>query len=75
MRVAIQTFTLTGEYIELDKLLKVLAIAPSGGAAKAMVADGQVTVDGKIELRKTRKLRAGCRVMAAGEVIDVVAGA
>ncbi|MFT4173621.1 MAG: RNA-binding S4 domain-containing protein [Rhodocyclaceae bacterium] len=73
--MATQTFTLTSDYIELDKLLKVLAIASSGGAAKAMVAEGLVTVDGEIELRKTRKLRAGSRVEAAGEVIDVVAGA
>jgi ribosome-associated protein len=56
------TFTLNSEYIELDKLLKLLAIASSGGAAKAMVAEGMVTVDGAPESRKTRKLRAGCVV-------------
>jgi ribosome-associated protein len=62
------TFILNSEYIELDKLLKLLAIAPSGGAAKAMVAEGMVSVDGEPESRKTRKLRAGCVVeVAAGE--------
>ncbi|MGC3962947.1 MAG: RNA-binding S4 domain-containing protein [Rhodocyclaceae bacterium] len=69
------TFTLTSEYIELDKLLKLLAIASSGGAAKAMIAEGQVTVDGEVELRKTRKLRAGSTVRVAGETIEVAGGA
>ena len=68
------TFTLNSEYIELDKLLKLLAIASSGGAAKAMVAEGMVTVDGELEMRKTRKLRAGCVVevdIEGGVVIHV----
>lgn len=52
-------FELTREYIELDSLLKLLTIAPSGGIAKMMIADGLVTVNGELELRKTRKLRDG----------------
>lgn len=69
------TFILNSEYIELDKLLKLLAIASSGGAAKVMVAEGMVSVDGELETRKTRKLRAGCVVEVAlgeGETIYVV---
>ena len=64
-------FTLNSEYIELDKLLKLLSIASSGGAAKVMVAEGMVTVDGVLELRKTRKLRAGSVVEVAGETITI----
>jgi ribosome-associated protein len=64
---------LQGEYIELHNLLKLLAIAPSGGIAKMMVADGLVTVDGELETRKTRKLRAGNVVVVEGNVIEVVA--
>ncbi|MBK9219206.1 MAG: hypothetical protein RJA63_835 [Pseudomonadota bacterium] len=52
-------FELTREYIELDSLLKLLSLAPSGGIAKMMIADGLVTVNGELELRKTRKLRNG----------------
>ncbi|MEC5384794.1 RNA-binding S4 domain-containing protein [Uliginosibacterium sp. H3] len=76
--MAHHTFTLNSEYIELDKLLKLLAIAPSGGIAKMMVAEGAVSVDGELETRKTRKLRAGCVVevaageFGAGETIRVV---
>jgi ribosome-associated protein len=68
-------FTLNSEYIELDKLLKLLSIAPSGGTAKMMVAEGMVSVDGELETRKTRKLRAGCVVVVdigEGETVHVV---
>ena len=50
---------LRGEHITLDALLKATGLATSGGAAKAMIASGRVQVDGREELRKTCKLRAG----------------
>ena len=61
------------EFVELHNLLKLIGIAPSGGAAKAMVADGQVRVDGEVELRKTRKLRGGETVQVGDEAIRVIA--
>lgn len=67
------TFPLDREFIELHNLLKLLGIAPSGGAAKAMVADGQVSVDGVVESRKTRKLHGGETVRVGDEEIHVVA--
>ena len=57
---------LRGEYITLDALLKSTGLASSGGAAKAMVAEGRVQVDGRDELRKTCKVRAG-QVVQAGD--------
>lgn len=66
-----QEFILTHDYIELDKLLKLLAIASSGGAAKAMVAEGMVTVDGALETRKTRKLYAGSVVRVGDAQIRI----
>ena len=68
-------FSLRGEFITLDRLLKATGIAASGGAAKLMVADGKVQVDGQQELRKTCKLRAGQVVSLAGVRIKVLAGA
>jgi ribosome-associated protein len=52
-------FELRGAFIPLDALLKATAVAHSGGAAKTLVADGQVQVDGQPESRKTCKIRAG----------------
>jgi ribosome-associated protein len=65
-------FPLRGEYITLDALLKATGLAPSGGIAKMMVADGLVQVDGLEELRKTCKIRAGQVVAMAGARIRVL---
>ncbi|MBS1197278.1 MAG: hypothetical protein H6R18_1063 [Proteobacteria bacterium] len=65
-------FELIGEYVELCNLLKLTGIANSGGQGKAMVADGQVRVDGQLELRKTAKIRAGQVVESQGVQITVV---
>lgn len=69
----VHTFVLRSEFIELHALLKLLALAPSGGAAKTLVAEGLVRVDGQPETRKGRKLRAGQVVRLGDEEIRVVA--
>ena len=64
-------FELKGEYIALCDLLKTVGIAQSGGQGKVFVADGNVMVDGAIELRKTAKIRKGQLVECFGETIEV----
>jgi ribosome-associated protein len=61
------TFELAGEFVELNQLLKLSGLCDSGGAGKIMVASGVVKVDGKKELRKTAKIRAG-QVVLVGDV-------
>jgi ribosome-associated protein len=58
-------FTVEGEYVELNQLLKLVGLCDSGGAGKVMVASGKVKVDGKQELRKTAKIKAGQKVQFA----------
>jgi ribosome-associated protein len=58
--------------IRLGQLLKFSGVAGSGAEAKALLADGQVTVNGRPELRRGRQLRAGDVVGAAGEQVRVV---
>jgi ribosome-associated protein len=53
-------------------LLKSVGAAPSGGAAKALVAAGGVQVDGQVELRKRCKIRSGQVIGVGGLVIRVV---
>jgi len=65
-------FEIRGEFITLDALLKAVGIAGSGGAAKAMVADGKVQVDGQMELRKTCKLRPGQVVSVTGSRVRLL---
>lgn len=60
-------FTPTGDFIELHQLLKLSGLADSGGAGKALVESGAVSVDGRQELRKTAKIRAG-QCVSVGQV-------
>ena len=53
------SFELEGDYVELNQLLKLSGLCDSGGAGKAIVASGDVVVDGQQELRKTCKIHAG----------------
>lgn len=59
-------FKLRGEFIALCDLLKITGLADSGGQAKALIADGAVSVDGTVETRKTAKIRAG-QLVSFGE--------
>ncbi|MEI6427087.1 MAG: RNA-binding S4 domain-containing protein [Pseudanabaena sp. ELA607] len=68
-----ETFAITGDYIALCDLIKVCGITDTGGLAKQFIAQGNVKVDGQMELRKACKIRAGQRVSGAGFVIEVVA--
>jgi ribosome-associated protein len=65
-------FTLEGEYVELNQLLKLVGLCDSGGIGKQMVASGIVSVDGRPELRKTAKIRRGQRVMLQNVLIRIV---
>jgi ribosome-associated protein len=63
-------FTLRGEHITLDALLKAVGLAASGGDAKVHITAGQVLVNGAVELRRGRKLRPGDRVaLGAAQVM------
>lgn len=67
-----EEFDLDGrEFVELCDLLKLTGIRSSGGAAKLAIAAGQVTVDGRVELRKRCKLRPGQTVACEGRRIVV----
>jgi ribosome-associated protein len=61
-----------GEYIELIKLLKLKRIAESGGQAKLFVEEGEVKLNGELELRKRAKLRKGDVIEIFGETIKII---
>jgi len=66
-------FKLKAGFIELDNMLKVLEVVAGGAQAKQQIQAGLVKVNGEVESRIRRKLRAGDRVEFAGQKIDVVA--
>ena len=51
--------TITTEYIKLQDLLKFAAIASTGGEAKLMVQEGEVTVNGEVCTQRGKKIRPG----------------
>jgi len=68
-----ENFNLDGhEFVELNNLLKLTGMCSSGGSAKMVIADGQVMVNGQIELRKRCKIRSGQVVEFAGQQVAVI---
>jgi len=59
------------EYIELNKLLKILSWVSSGGEAKQVIDEGQVQVNGEVELRRRRKLKTGDEVTLGEEKAQI----
>ena len=50
---------IAGDMIRLGQLLKYAGVVTDGGDAKALIADGRVTVDGELELRRGRQVVVG----------------
>lgn len=67
-----ETFQLQGhEYIELNKLLKLMLLVETGGEANICITEGEVIVNGEVELRKRHKLRDGYVVEFRDQTIQI----
>jgi ribosome-associated protein len=64
-------FELRSDFIPLCDLLKYCGVTETGGMAKHLIAEGLVSVDGEVELRKTCKIRTGQVVTGEGFSIRV----
>jgi ribosome-associated protein len=64
--VAIEEFHARDDMIRLGQLLKAAGLVGTGGEAKLVLAEGLVTVNEEVELRRGRQLRPG-DVVALGE--------
>jgi ribosome-associated protein len=67
-----ETFEFSGDYIELNKLLKASGLCETGGMAKMAIENGLVTVNGTVEYKKRCKIRNGQTVEYDGHTINVV---
>jgi ribosome-associated protein len=54
-----QAVEIAGDMIRLGQLLKLGGVAAGGAEAKALIARGQVTVNGEPELRRCWQLHQG----------------
>jgi ribosome-associated protein len=62
---------MTDEVTRLGQFLKLMDAVESGGEAKMRIADGEVTVNGEVELRRGRQLRTGDVVTIGGQSFQV----
>lgn len=69
-----RTITVRAEPIELCQLLKFAGMADNGGAAKAIISEGQVLLNGVVETQKRKKVMGGDRVTLGEETITVKVG-
>ncbi len=62
-----ETLSVGDRAINLTQVLKLSGWVENGGQAKVLIADGQVRVNGEVELRKRRQ-------MAVGDVVQIEGG-
>ena len=62
---------LRDDFIKLGQALKAAGLAESGVEAKLFIQDGQVKVNGKVEIQRGKKLVAGDIVEFDGETIKI----
>lgn len=54
-----ETITITTEFIKLQDLMKFADMVSSGGVAKVLIQEGEVSVNGEVCLQRGRKIRPG----------------
>ena len=54
-----KTISINTEFIKLEALLKLANAVSSGGEAKILIQDGQVTVNGEVCTQRGKKMRPG----------------
>lgn len=62
-----ENIEITTEYIKLQDLLKFAAAVQTGGEAKVVIQEGDVTVNGEVCTMRGRKLRPGDDVCFQGK--------
>jgi ribosome-associated protein len=67
----VRDIEIRGYVIRLGQLLKLAGLADSGADAKALLADGAVTVNGEPEERRGRQLHPGDVVAVGDESVRV----
>ena len=66
-----KTITITTEFIKLQDLLKFASLVSTGGEAKIVILEEEVTVNGEVCTQRGKKIRPGDKVEFRGEVLTV----
>lgn len=70
-----RTVRIHTEFIKLDQFLKWCSVTMTGGEASELIQNGEITVNGEVELRRGKKIRGGDTVVAMGVSYFVVSEA
>jgi ribosome-associated protein len=71
--VQVPEVTISDDMIRLGQFLKLAGLADDGGEAKAMIEDGEVSVNGRVDTRRGRQLHDGDVITCAGRSVRLVA--
>jgi ribosome-associated protein len=66
MMGAMREVEIGGDMIRLGQFLKLADLIDTGGEAKVLIASGDVTVNGQVDLRRGRQLMPGDVVAVLG---------
>lgn len=64
-------FTLKTDFIALNKLLKAIGWAETGGHAHELIDTGAVTINGYVEMQRRKKVRVGMEVACEGNSVTI----
>ena len=67
-----ESIKLRGEYIKLGQALEAAGYVENGGAAKDVILDGLVKVNGEVCTMRGKKLFSGDKVLFEGEEIEIL---
>ena len=63
--------TITTEFIKLQDLLKLANLVGTGGEAKIVIQEGEVSVNGEVCTMRGKKIRPGDTIVYNGEELTV----
>lgn len=67
-----EEFKLKDEFIKLGQLLKATGLVESGVEAKIVIQDGEVKLNGAVEIQRGKKVVAGDVVSFDGKQIKIL---
>lgn len=62
---------ITTEFIRLDSALKLAGLVESGGQAKFVIQNGEVTLNNEICTQRGKKVRSGDIIAFDGQTVEV----
>ena len=67
-----ETVKLRDDYIKLGQAIKAAGLVSSGLEAKIVIQDGQVTVNGSVEIQRGKKLYGGELIEFEGQQVKII---